>query len=213
MIIVHFPPGARGDFLSGFLLDCISERDNFAVHAPEKDYVKIHHVSGFDFLNQTDAIKIRIDPNFNANNYVEIAVNHIIKNKARVVLDDPMDQHYMYIKDIISKDQLVHQHRNRYDYWLDFSAINNYNFLYDLYTTINNTTPDERLLLCAIENINKQVQLPSNYKKLAKLLDFEIKMNVLNLYRSFDYSSFINSDDPDSFLKLSNYSKNKFISE
>jgi len=214
MIIMHFPPGARGDFLGGMLLDCIVERDNFAIrHPPTSSYKKIHHTEDFTFLDDKSSIKIRIDANFNSVNLINIAINHILKNKPEIELNDQLDQHYMYIKDIINRDQLVYTHKDRYDYWIDFSAINDYNFLYDFYKILNKTTPDEKLMSSAIKNINKQLSVPTNYKKLSNLLDFEIKMNLLNLYRSFDYSEFINSSEPEQFLKLSNYSATKFIKE
>lgn len=196
------------------LLDCITERNNFAVQqAPGSVYKKIHHTDDFTFLDDKSSIKIRIDANFNSVNFINIAINHILKNTPNIELNDRLDQHYMYIKDIINRDRLVYNYKDRYDYWIDFSVINDYNFLYDFYKILNKTTPDERLMSVAIENINKQVIVPTNYKKLSNLLDFEIKMNVLDLYRGFDYNDFISSDNPEQFLKLSNYSSTKFIKE
>lgn len=196
------------------MLDCITERNNFAVQqAPGSVYKKIHHTDDFTFLDDKSSIKIRIDANFNSVNFINIAINHILKNTPNIELNDRLDQHYMYIKDIINRDRLVYNYKDRYDYWIDFSVINDYNFLYDFYKILNKTTPDERLMSVAIENINKQVIVPTNYKKLSNLLDFEIKMNVLDLYRGFDYNDFISSDNPEQFLKLSNYSSTKFIKE
>jgi hypothetical protein len=211
MIIMHFPPGARGDFLGGFLLDTISERDNFAVRTPVRNYTKIHFPESFDFLDNQDAVKIRIDPNGDAVNYVQIAQNHINKNKPGVVLDDPMDQHYMFIKDLIKRDQKVYDHKHRYDYWIDFSIVNDFDFLWDLYGLVNKTTPDEQLLTRALDNIKQQTELSDNAKKLSVLLDFEIRFNLLDYYRSFDYDKFINTEDHRRLLKLSNYSQSKFL--
>jgi len=211
MIMMHFPPGARGDFLGGFLLDNISERDNFAVHSPKFNYTKIHFPNSFDFLNSNESIKIRIDANFNAVNYIQIAHNHIVKNGPEVRLDDSLDQHYMFIKDLIKRDKIVYNYKAKYDYWIDFSALNDFDFLWDLYLLVNKTTPDSRLLDQALKNITQQIPIENNTKKLSKLLDFEIKFNLLDQYRSFDYTEFINSIDYESLLKLSNYSKNKFI--
>lgn len=210
MIFMHFPPGARGDFLGGFLLDCISERDSFAINQPTENYTKIHHTDNFSFL-RSPGIKIRIDSNLNSTNLINIAVNHINKNIVEHPLDDPLDQHYMFIKDIINRDWAVYAHKDSYDYWIDFSKVNDYNLLWDLYVLINKTTPDERLLTLALNNIKKQTVLSDNYKKLANLLDFEIKFNLLDYHRSFDYNSFITSNDPTSLLKLSNYSREEFV--
>ena len=211
MIIMHFPPGARGDFLGGFLLDSISERNNFAIHQPKFDYKKIHHTDNFDFLKSPTAIKIRIDANFNALNYLNIAHNHINKNGPKILLDNPLDQHYTFIKDIVKQDKDVYNYKQYYDYWIDFSILNDFNFLWDLYVLVNKTTPDEVLLQSALNNINQQIVIPKNYEKLTDLLDFELRFNLLDHYRSFDYDKFVSATDPKSLLKLSNYSKSKFI--
>jgi hypothetical protein len=211
MIIMHFPPGARGDFLGGFLLDNIVERDNFAVSSPSHGYKKIHHTDDFGFLKDTTAIKIRIDANFTAANYLNIAHNHINKNGPEILLDDPLDQHYTFIKDVVKRDKDVYNYKQYYDYWIDFSVLNNFDFLWDLYVLVNKTTPDEILLKSALNNINQQTVISKNYEKLIDLLDFEFRFNLLDHYRSFDYSEFISSTDPKSLLKLSNYSKSKFV--
>ena len=211
MIIVHFPPGARGDFLGGFLLDNIIERDNFAVRQPPHGYKKIHHADNFDFLKDTSAIKIRIDANFTAANYLNIAHNHINKTGPEVLLDDRLDQHYTFVKDIVKRDKDVYNYKEYYDYWIDFSALSNFDFLWDLYVLVNKTTPDETLLKSALNNIGRQTVISKNYKKLVDLLDFEFKFNLLDHYRSFDYNKFVSTTDPKSLLKLNNYSKSKFI--
>jgi hypothetical protein len=213
MIVIHFPPGARGDFLAGFLLDRIVERDNFAVYSPPKTlYTKIHFTDNFDFLKKSDAIKIRIDANHSAKNYMRIAENHFNKNNSEleIKLNDKIDQHYLFIKDIINRDYETHNYKKYYDYWIDFSMVGNFNFLWDLYKIINKTTPDEFLLKSALSNIEQQTTMPDNFNKLSELLDFEIKCNLLNYYRSFDYNDFLNSTDSSNLLKLSNYSKEKF---
>ena len=117
----------------------------------------------------------------------------------------------MFIKDLIKRDKIVYNYKAQYDYWIDFSALNNFDFLWDLYLLVNKTTPDARLLDQALKNITQQIPIENNTKKLSKLLDFEIKFNLLDQYRSFDFNEFVNSIDCESLLKLSNYSKNKFI--
>jgi hypothetical protein len=213
MITMHFPPGARGDFLGGFLLGSISERNNFAaVQAPwSRGYKKIHHTDNFDFLKDPNTIKIRIDANFNAANYLNIAHNHINKNGPEILLDDPIDQHYTFIKDIVNRDKDVYNHKQYYDYWIDFSILNNFDFLCDLYVLVNKTAPDEFLLESALSNINQQSVISNDCEKLIDLLDFELQFNLLNYYRSFDHNKFIGATDPKSLLKLSNYSKSKFV--
>jgi hypothetical protein len=85
MILIHFPPGARGDFLAGLLLDCVEERDNFAVQTPKSAYLKIHHTgTNYQFLNKIGCIKIRIDSNYDATNLIRIARNHLSKNKKAI---------------------------------------------------------------------------------------------------------------------------------
>lgn len=205
MLCIHFPPGARGDFLAGVLLDQIIERDNYAVRQPS-NYKKIHFVEDYSFLSDSNNITIRIDPNNNALNLVEIAYNNITKNKITDPLDDIWDKIYLYIVDIINRDKLVINYKTNYDYWIDYSLLNNLQFVEDLYILINKTTPDKVLLQSAIENITKQPSLPDDYKKLSNLIEFEIKTNLLGSNtRTFTCKEFINTTNFNDFLKLSKY--------
>jgi hypothetical protein len=217
MILIHFPPGARGDFLAGLLLDCVEERDNFAVQTPKSAYLKIHHTgTNYQFLNKIGCIKIRIDSNYDATNLIRIARNHLSKNKKaiEVFLDDEIDYIYQYIKDILKLDAECVLHKDKYDYWIDFNYLTDQNFLYQLYEKINCTTPEPRLFSNAIENVQRQRdELTDKYKRLAEILEFEIKMNLLNQFRSFTVNDYTNSPDPKSLLTFRNYSKTQFTKE
>lgn len=214
MIIMHYPPGARGDFLGGLLLDTIQETKNFAVASPPPgQYAKIHHCDNWVWLDNADAIKIRIDGNNNPENLIRIAQQHLLKNTRTqlVYLEDEMDHICVYIKDIISKDRECVSYKHKYDYWIDFNFLFDLNFLYDLYTQINHTTPDDKLFQNAINNVSKQkIELSTEYTKLAELLDFEIKLNLLDKHRSFTVNDFVKSTDSTEFLKLKNYSNTPF---
>ena len=84
-------------------------------------------------------------------------------------------------------------------------------FRSDLYTQINYTTPDDKLFQNAINNVSKQkIELSTEYTKLAELLDFEIKLNLLDKHRSFTVNDFVKSTDSTEFLKLKNYSNTPF---
>jgi hypothetical protein len=214
MIVMHYPPGARGDFLGGLLLDTIQETNNFAVASPPPGkYTKIHHCEHWDWLDKSDTIKIRIDSNNNSENLIRIAMQHLLKNTRTqlVYLEDEIDHVYVYIKDILAKDRECVLHKHKYDYWIDFSYLSDLDFLYDLYVQINHTMPDDKLFKNAVDNVAKQkTELSPDHKKLAELLDFEIKLNLLNKYRSFTHTDFIASSNAGKFLKLKNYSDISF---
>ena len=214
MIVMHYPPGARGDFLGGLLLDTIQETKNFAVATPPPGkYTKIHHCEHWDWLNKPDTIKIRIDSNNNSENLIRIAMQHLLKNTRTqlVYLEDEFDHIYVYIKDILNRDKECFLHKHKYNYWIDFSYLSDVDFLYELYMQINHTTPDNKLFKNALDNVTKQkTELSTKHKKLAELLDFEIKLGLLDKCRSFTHTDFIESSDPAKFLKLKNYSNTPF---
>lgn len=213
MIAIHYPPGARGDFLAGLLLDCVQERENFAVvQPPPSKYTKIHHVTDFTWLERNHT-KIRIDSNLNAVNLIRIAKQHLLKNAKTipVYLDDELDHICRYVHDIIKLDRDCYLHKDRYDYWIDFSYLTDKNFLLDLYASINKTTPEPVLFDLAILNASRQqLELTNEHKKLAELLEFEIKLNLLNKHRTFTARDFVNSTDPQSLLTIKNYSTTSF---
>jgi hypothetical protein len=93
-LLIHYQPGARGDFLANVLLGEFNSRKNIAMAQPK--YVKVHHVGvhlefksipnngifeNYDVIKNFNGIKIRIDPEINPVNLMIIEANHFIKNK------------------------------------------------------------------------------------------------------------------------------------
>lgn len=216
-MLIHYPPGARGDFLASILLNSFNEKKFGGVmsNAQPNKYLKLHSfydetkIKSFTDIENFDGIKIRIDPGLNARSLIEIRANETIKNDK---IPDFTIKEYdiMYISSLIfinNEYSELQKHKNIYDYWIDYNQINNEEFLKELYSKINKKTIDQDLLEKVRQNIKKQRQFNQDNKmnNLIKLLDFEIKNDLLNKVKYFNM--FENIDNIDDFLNINNYQK------
>ena len=225
-LLIHFEPGARGDFLASVILGTWEDRNSYAMVQPE--YAKVHYVranaiaelgqralfqsriiESYDSIKRFKGLKIRIDPGIDATNLLEIAANHTIKNlnKAEFSIDD---YDSMYIKsveyiNIISPE--VQKQKRQYDYWIDYRQLSNIDFLKDLYAEVNHKEIDSELLEKIIRNIDNQPKVKQDHLiiNLIKLLDFEISNNCLNKVKYFNMLD--NLKNIDDYLNINNYQK------
>lgn len=213
-ILIHFAPGARGDFLAGFLLNSFSIRKNAAIIGPNfpANYKKIHHVGlhnethTIQDIKNWDGIIIRIDPGQDAYNLVNIEVNHLKKNTDIVNDEFYYEKIYSAIKNfILIEKSKIEKNQDIYNHWIPFSSLFDIDYLIDLYIRINKTAPTSELIANVKDNIDQQLDIKQNKKlmQLVKLLEFEISNNLLQKSKNFVILD--NIDQLDNFLDLNNY--------
>ena len=210
-IFIHYLPGARGDFLASVLLDSFADR-GFGALCPPPDYIKTHHnFSTNEIIKKTKHICIRIDDNKSIDNLMQIMFNSFLKNPTPIV-NNYFDHFYARVIDcvIIKKESID---TDNYDYWIDFSRVNDFTFLKTLYYHVHNKKMPNNTARCAIDNIRKQQCWRSTYdlEKLSWLIDFERKFNLFNWCKTFSVSEYMDHKNPKLLLNFSNYSVDKFI--
>lgn len=207
-LCIHFDPGARGDFLASILLDSFIARDNSALKSP--NYRKIHDDFHIEKPYLKKCICIRIDDNKSVDNLMQIVFNHFLKNRKKAV-NECLDDFYEQIKGCHRRQ--LKSHPGDYDYWIDFSYLNNVEFLKALYLNIYNREILFPLIDSIEQNIQKQLHWKSNpeLEKLSWLIDFELRCNLFDWYKTFSINDYITHLDPKSLLNFSNYSRVPFI--
>lgn len=209
-LCIHFESGARGDFLASVLLDSFTERNNGALKQP--NYLKIHN----DFYNnETRKLKkyicIRIDDNKSINNLMQIVFNQFLKNPVSIV-NGYLDNFYTRVKECYySCRELIDP--NDYNYWIDFSYINNLEFLKTFYLHIHNREITNSIIYKIEQNIQGQLHWKSvpQLEALSWLIDFEIRCNLLNWNKTFSLEEYLSHCNPKSLLNFSNYSYTPFV--
>lgn len=209
-LLIHFQPGARGDFLASVLLDSFYERNRFALRQPSL-YRKIHHIEllgehTWNDIEQFNGIKVRIDANSNPVSLVEIAVNNLIKNAPEHKILDYFSIYMIIVNFLNNEMNNVVERKNLYTHWIDFQSLKDINFLKELYFTFNHKEIQPDLLEKIINNINNQLDISKDIKlmNLAKLLEFELKNNCTNNIKYFNFQE--NLEDIDKYLDLKYYS-------
>lgn len=212
-LLIHYQPGARGDFLASVLLGSFVERERNALKGT--DYKKIHHIElhsnphRWDDVKNFNGAKIRIDANNCPDSLVEIEVNHYIKNNVVSVTDinyyDIIYRAIVYHLNIESS--IIHQHKELYTHWIDFQSLKNINFLKKLYYEFNGKDIQHSLLGKIENNINNQINIAQDKKivNLIKMIDFEMKNNYLNKTKYYNYLA--NLDNIDNYLSTEYYQK------
>lgn len=210
-LLIHFQPGARGDFLASVLLDSFVEKETAALYGPV--YFKIHHIGIHDSPNSLDdiifynGIKIRIDPCNNPASLIEIEANHFIKNHNRKKLtNDDYDVIYTAAARFLLEEQPTIQ-KELYQFWIDFQDLKDVEFLKDLYIKVNNQSMENSLLEKIVNNLSKQPDITKDPKlvNLVKLLGFEIENGCVGKTKYFNYLD--NLENIDKYLDVSNYQK------
>lgn len=209
-LCIHFESGARGDFLASVLLDSFNERDNGALNQPH--YLKIHK----NFYKEEKCklkkyICIRIDDNKSINSLMQIVFNQFLKNPTAIV-NGYLDNFYTRVKDdYYSRREILDP--NDYNYWIDFSYINNIEFLKTFYLHIHNREITSSAIDKIEQNIQKQLYWKSvpELETLSWLIDFELRCNLLNWNKTFSIEEYLSHCDPKSLLNFSNYSFDTFV--
>ena len=221
-ILVHYDPGARGDFLASILLqNDIIVRDNFAIHSPPTDrYIKIHDVQdNFLFLDQSDYTTIRIQLPKKLESLMQITHSHFLKNPTYINNNfSKYENYYYYLRYIISNELVAVTYKNKYDYWIDYENLFDLNFIENLYLDIHKKSMSSELKTLTLLNINDQDRL--NWKllsdsdklsKLLKLIKFEIESKTISkdYEHTFQIVDLINSKDSvlEKYFSVNNYRK------
>jgi hypothetical protein len=212
-LLIHYQPGARGDFLAAVLLDFFVERPNNALQS--SFYKKIHHIelhnetNNWADIEKFNGVKIRIDANNNPESLIEIEVNHYIKNNVASVTNvNYYDITYKSVVYFLNNELPdINQRKNLYTCWIDFQNLKDINFLKKLYYELNNKEIQPILLEKITNNIKNQIDITQDIKlmNLVKLLDFEMKNNCWNKIKYFNMLD--NLDNIDNYLDLNQYSK------
>lgn len=209
-LCIHFEPGARGDFLASVLLDSFNERENGALKQPH--YLKIHY--NFDkeeICKLKKYICVRIDDNKSIDNLMQIVFNQFLKNPTSII-NGYLDNFYTRVKDCYySRREILDP--NDYNFWIDFSYINNIEFLKTFYLHIHN----REITSSALDRIEQNIQLQLHWKSvpeleiLSWLIDFEYKLNLFNWNKTFSIQEYMSHSNPKLLLALDNYSFTPFI--
>lgn len=213
-LLIHFQPGARGDFLASILLDSWIEEKNGKLYQPF--YQKIHHINHHGHMNSWDTIKnfkgikIRIDPGIKAESLLLIELNHLIKNnEISNFTDVNIDTAYRAACYYVRKERSeILLNKNLFDYWVNFDNLYNLEYLKNLYYEINNKHLTEDKVKILEKNIDIQPKLNFEFQNLSRLLQFEINNNLLNCEKYFNM--FDNLNQIEKFLDLKYYSDKNF---
>lgn len=213
-LLIHYQPGARGDFLASVLLNYWNEAKNGQVYPPK--YKKIHHINhhnndgdSWEDLKNFNGIKIRIDPGRDAYNLLLIEINHIIKNKKITNFSlDNVDVAYRAACYFLNNEMHeIDQRKKLFDYWINFSQLYNINFIEKFYYELTGTSLSITNKNKIINNINIQPKFDPLIENLSKLLQFEIDNNLINSEKYFNM--FEELPHIEKFLDIKYYSIDK----
>lgn len=187
------------------------ERSNGAVY--QTLYKKIHQnfEQSVKTLDKNKYTFIRIDPNLSTDSLMQIVFNGFLKNPVPM-LDDVVDHFYTRALDCFDrKKEIINP--NNYDYWIDFSKLNDINFLEDLYLHYNCCPMDIELKNQVEKNLKEQLSwhTDSRLEKLSWLIDFEWKFNLFYWCKTFSIQEYMNHNNPVMLLNLNNYSREPFV--
>lgn len=189
MLAIHYDSGARGDFLASILLSIlpqVNQDQRVIVESPK--YKKIHHGNDYSFLND-DGIKIKIIHNHQLDNLMQISHLHHTKNAnfLKANQSDSLGEYekiYLFIKYISEQECVAIKNKSKYNYIVEFQDLTKIEYLKNLYKKINHAEMPVEIEMFATNNIQEQsqwVSRPDNqqFENLAKIIDFEIKNNIL----------------------------------
>ena len=222
-LLIHFAPGARGDFLASILLGSIESNSiGQAVGSLPPEIKRIHHLDFFTIptdskficsveeIKNFAGIKIRIDPENDGNSLVSIAANHLLKNKVESKPLPGTDAWYEYIyyfslRYLLLESSQIAVNKSIYTYWISFKDLYDINFIHEFYCTVTGNAMSNDLSKQVIDNLNLQFDFNADQKLigLGKLLDFEIQKKLLNKKKNYRYLE--NLDSIDNYLNLFYY--------
>jgi hypothetical protein len=193
MLIIHYDSGARGDFLASILLSILPKiTQNQRVDIISSQYRKIHHNTDCSILNQP-GIKIKIVHENKLDNLMQISHFHYTKNAEflKTKQENNLGEYnniYLFIKYISEQECIALNNKSKYNYLVEFQNLTDINYLKKLYRSINNSEMPTDIENFAIDNILNQsrwVDRADNYQfeNLAKIIDFELKNNILSTKR------------------------------
>jgi hypothetical protein len=218
MILIHFDPGARGDFLANVLKNKFLVRDHGAFYTP-LGVEKIHHVDDPTLLPVAD-VKIKIFLPTNSDDLIQIAHNHIIKNSEKLnFVRNPnltfWEEYYYFVRFAFEKNNFYSKYKNVYDYCIEYHQLYDITFLEDLYFKINQVPLFKSARQKILENIEFQntlrwqndVEKVTNLTLVSELINFEIKNNLFNkkIECKFSLTAYLNDETPYDLLNHNNY--------
>jgi len=187
MILIHFDPGARGDFLANVLKNKFLVRDHGAFYTP-LGVEKIHHVD---------------DPTSEKLNFV--------RNPNLTF----WEEYYYFVRFAFEKNNFYSKYKNVYDYCIEYHQLYDITFLEDLYFKINQVPLFKSARQKILENIEFQntlrwqndVEKVTNLTLVSELINFEIKNNLFNkkIECKFSLTAYLNDETPYDLLNHNNY--------
>ena len=181
-LLIHFQPGARGDFLASILLDSWNETLFGKLSQPK--YKKIHHINHhgytytWDQLKNFPGIKIHIDAGKNAYNLLLIQLNNFRKNTRKTTFDlvdyDLMYRAACYF--VSNEYNEILDHKHFFDYWIKFEELYDVNFLKELYYRVTAKILSTELI---VKNLQQQPIMDNQLRQLVLLLQFEIDNDLI----------------------------------
>lgn len=212
-LLIFYDPGARGDFLAGVLTNSLILKKNNSARSI-RYYNKIHHIDQLFQETYSNYLTIRIDHNENLESAFRISIDHNIKNWRSVepvfdslswhdcVYGNTIDLMFDRYNDIKNCKSLI-------DFWVNYSDLNNLDYLKNLFFEINNSTMPDELEHKVIEYLDNQYDYTRNNKliNLKKLLEFEFEHNLLSFQARKNFDMLKNLSNLDQFLSEEYYTR------
>ena len=206
-IFIHYPPGARGDFLASALFDSFKPKEYGAVTRPVGyKYKNVHITNDYSFLDTPDTISIRIatgvvsDGVWNGNsidpalqivyNWMSKMPGHFDRNPYYMTMELP-ERYYHCAHFFLIEDKVADTHK--YDHRVEFNNLNDLTYLTNLRMSIMGDTFKDDTLELMTDNINNQQHWSQGadaemLTKVQQLIDSELK-NGIYLGPTWDHES------------------------
>ena len=216
-ILIHNWEGARADFLGSVLLDRFNESRDGRVSMPMRTpiFVKMHDIQDINVPPKSQGrVLIRIDHNGDISNIMQIIHNQFRKNEPdpnNPPLTDFVDHFYIRVKEWLDAQNKKQIDRTQYDYWIDFSAVDNLAFIKDLYFSIRGKVIQHNQLIVIQANLDNQTKWQDNPElmKLSHLIAYELKFNLFDWHKKFTLDAFMAADNFTKYLTLQYYSRDE----
>lgn len=151
MLLIFYPPGARGDFLASILLDTISQVYNHYMIPTPINYKKVHWAKdlvGVDGWEEIDtSIRIRLN---DIEDYLTVA--HLWQEKisfGRIPTEN-------ILVELVKNESTAKHMDHMFDHIVDFKSLFDVNSVRDTYKKIMNADLDDTRLQQIEHNISLQ---------------------------------------------------------
>jgi hypothetical protein len=196
-IYIHYPPGARGDFLASILFDSFKPKDHGAVTRPVgHKYKNLHVIEDYSFLNLPNIVSIRIatgvvtNGKWNGNsidpslqivwNWMSKMPGHFDRNPHYMTMELP-ERYYHCARFFLMED--IKSDVYKYDYRVEYNNLNNIEYLNNLRISIMGTDIREDTQELMVDNLNIQKHWSECYDgkligQVQRLIDSELESGV-----------------------------------